>query len=296
MRETNQRPFSIRIFVPNGDPDGLCVVEKSNWTGAGVVFRRTNYKQVISRSECRNTGVYVLVGTSAESSLPTVYIGEGDPVKDRRDSHYSKKEFWDWAVFFVTKDESLNKAHVKHLESQLLEQAKAAKLCKLDNTKTSLPPSLSEAETADVESFLLDMLSIFPLLGLSIFETVETGRMPENLLFINAKGIRASGYEDAKGFVVRKGSRMVKEELPTIHNYMATLRKDLLEQGTVEDDGQSFVFTQDRVFGSPSTASGVLLGRTDNGRVTWKTKDGTTLKSLQIASAKSVGKEERSAS
>ena len=27
------RPFSIRIFLPGGDPDGLRVVEKSNWTG-----------------------------------------------------------------------------------------------------------------------------------------------------------------------------------------------------------------------------------------------------------------------
>lgn len=41
-----QRPFSIKIFVPDGDPDGLRIVEKSNWTGEGVVFNRTNYKAV----------------------------------------------------------------------------------------------------------------------------------------------------------------------------------------------------------------------------------------------------------
>ncbi|OED37901.1 hypothetical protein AB833_21730 [Chromatiales bacterium (ex Bugula neritina AB1)] len=36
---TNQnRPFSIRLFVPDGDPDGLRMVERSNWTGVGVVF------------------------------------------------------------------------------------------------------------------------------------------------------------------------------------------------------------------------------------------------------------------
>lgn len=32
----DQRPFSIKIFVPDGDPDGLRIVEKSNWTGEGV--------------------------------------------------------------------------------------------------------------------------------------------------------------------------------------------------------------------------------------------------------------------
>ena len=30
MPSFQQRPFSIRIFVPDGDPDGLRLVEKSN--------------------------------------------------------------------------------------------------------------------------------------------------------------------------------------------------------------------------------------------------------------------------
>lgn len=43
MPKLQQRPFSITIFVPDGDPDSLRFVEKSNWTGIGVVFNRTNY-------------------------------------------------------------------------------------------------------------------------------------------------------------------------------------------------------------------------------------------------------------
>jgi len=122
-----QRPYSIRVFVPDGYPDGLRLVERSNWTGVGVVFKRTGYKQAASRPEFDRTGIYVLVGSSEDSTLPMIYIGEGDPVKNRLNQHYSKKDFWDWAVFFVTKDSSLNKAHVKYLESRLLELAKAAK-------------------------------------------------------------------------------------------------------------------------------------------------------------------------
>src|SRR6478609_6934671 len=170
MPDTHQRPFFIRVLVPTGDPDGLRIVEKSNWPGVGVVFNRTNYKEVVSRNEFEKTGVYVLVGTSDDSVLPTIYVGEGDPVKDRLNQHYGKKDFWTWAVFFVSKDNSLNKAHVQHLESRLLQLAKAAKQCKIATTPGPLPPTLSEAETADVESYMLDMLSIFPLLGLGVFE------------------------------------------------------------------------------------------------------------------------------
>lgn len=285
MSKFQQRPFSIKLFVPDGDPDGLRVVEKSNWTGVGVVFNRTNYKEVAGRKEFARTGVYVLVGRSEESSLPTIYVGEGDPVKDRLSQHYARKDFWDWAVFFVSKDNSLNKAHVQHLEARLVTLAKIAKQANLDNNNEPLPPTLSDAETADMESFLLDMLSIFPLLGLGVFQKTEAVKVPAELLFIESKGIKASGYEDAQGFVVVKGSQLVKAEAPTIHQYMSTLRHDLLTKGVTVESGPSYVFTQDRAFGSPSTAAGVVLGRTANGRIEWKNKDGVTLKQLQALAA-----------
>ena len=286
MPDFHGRPFSIRIFVPDGDPDGLRLVEKSNWTGIGVVFNRTGYKQVVSRPEFDRTGIYVLVGFSEESVLPTLYIGEGDPVKNRLNNHYSNKEFWDWGVFFVTKDSSLNKAHVKYLESRLLELAKAAKQCRLDNTQTSIPPSLSEAELADVESFLKDMLNIFPLLGLGVFEkTITKKSSRKDQLYIKAKGIEATGYEDPKGFVVIKDSGMVKSETNSIHKGMSNLRTELQRQQVVVESNGELVFAEDYVFSSPSTAAGVVQGRAANGREDWKTNAGVTLKELQVASA-----------
>ena len=282
MPDFHGRPFSIRIFVPDGDPDGLRLVERSNWTGIGVVFNRTGYKQVVSRPEFDRTGIYVLVGFSEESVLPTLYIGEGDPVKNRLNNHYSNKEFWDWGVFFVTKDSSLNKAHVKHLESRLLELAKSAKQCRLDNTQTSLPPSLSEAELADVESFLLDMLNIFPLLGLGVFEkTITRKTSKRDQLYIKAKGIEATGYEDPKGFVVMKDSAMVKSETNSIHKWVSNLRAELLRQQVVIESKGELVFAEDYVFSSPSSAAAVVQGRAANGREDWKTLKGQTLKEIQ---------------
>ena len=39
-------PFSLRIFVANGDPDGLRIVDKSNWIGKALVFPRALLPQV----------------------------------------------------------------------------------------------------------------------------------------------------------------------------------------------------------------------------------------------------------
>jgi hypothetical protein len=145
-------------------------------------------------------------------------------------------------------------------------------------------PTLSEAELALADSFLQDVLSVFPLLGLGVFEmTITIAKPPSDLLTIDSKGIKATGYEDAKGFIVVKGSQLVKVETNTIHQYMSTLRKDLLIQGVIVDGGQSYAFAQDQVFGSPSTAAGVILGRTANGRIEWKNAQGKTLKQQQAS-------------
>lgn len=57
-----QTPFSLRIFVADGDPDGLRIVEKSNWIGKALVFPRALLPQVKARSELAQTGVYLLLG------------------------------------------------------------------------------------------------------------------------------------------------------------------------------------------------------------------------------------------
>ena len=47
--------FSARIFVPDGDPEGLRVIEKSNWTGQGIVFPRSLFAEVRHREDASQT-------------------------------------------------------------------------------------------------------------------------------------------------------------------------------------------------------------------------------------------------
>ena len=54
-------------------------------------------------------------------------------------------------------------------------------------------------------------------------------------------------------------------------------------------DGDGLKLAQDYSFDSPSTASGVLLGRTSNGRVDWKDNEGRTLKEIQTAAVEEPG-------
>jgi len=282
---TDRQPYSIKVFLPGGDPDGLRIIEKSNWSGSGLVVPRALFGEAKERKELARTGVYVLVGPPEESGLARVYIGEGDPIRPRLEQHVVRKDFWTSCVTFTSKDENLNKAHVQYLEARLIALATDAKRCVLDNGNAPQLPSLSEADAADAEGFLSEMMLCFPVLGIGIFSKAAREQQRGAELFLKAKGVEARGAEAAQGFVVRSGSRAVKSEVPSCLAYLKQLRSVLVANGVLKPSGEGFVFSQDYLFASPSTASGVVLGRSSNGRMDWKTKNGKTLKAIQEAEA-----------
>jgi hypothetical protein len=95
-------PYTIRIFVPDGDPEGLRIIDRMNWTGLGIVFSREDWPKIKSRHDLGKPGVYILIGYVADDDLATLYIGQGDVVRARIDSHFVNKEFWSRAVVFVS--------------------------------------------------------------------------------------------------------------------------------------------------------------------------------------------------
>ena len=294
MNHSQPRPTSIRIFLADGVPEGLKIVEKSNWTGRAVVVSRTQLNRALARDELTQPGVYVLTGPAVDGA-PMLYVGEADVLGERLKQHVAKKEFWTRAVAFTSTNEGLNKAHVRYLESRLLSLAKAANQWELDNSNRPMPPPLSEADRADAEWFLSEMLVIFPVLGIDAFEAAaeqtlslatDDGTVTE--LYLQERGAEARGREVPEGFVVLKGSRARTSEVDSIHDYMRDLRQQLQERGVLVPEGEQMVFTQDFRFSSPSTAAGVLVGGSANGRRAWKDSQGRILKILQQARSVTV--------
>ncbi len=280
------RGFSVRIFMPSGNPDGLRIIEKSNWIGQGLFFPQVLLSEVRRREELKRAGVYVLWGPGESGQLPRIYVGEGDPIESRLTQHAYQKDFWTHAVVFTSKDQNLNKAHVKYLEARLVQLAAEAKRAELDNTNIPQLPALSEADKADAEAFLQDMLLCLPILGINVFEKAQAHSDKSCDLILSAKGIEARGQYTPEGFLVCAGSQAVKEEVPSIHYFLKELRRVLLEKRVFVDDGTCYRLTQDYIFSSPSTAAGVLLGRPANGLLEWKDKNGRTLKEVQKAEFK----------
>ena len=90
-------PFTIRIFVPDGDPEGVRLIDRMNWTGLGVVFRRESWANTSKRAEFARAGVYFLAGHPEENDTCfTLYIGQADGLRTRIGQQLKAKDFWHW--------------------------------------------------------------------------------------------------------------------------------------------------------------------------------------------------------
>jgi len=283
------KPTSISIFLADGIPDGVRIIEKFNWTGRAVVASRSQLASALQRDEFSRPGVYVLLGPR-DSGSRRIYIGEADVLRDRLKQHGGQKDFWTQLIAFTSSDENLNKAHVRYLEARLVKLAKKANQWQVENGNEPAMPALAERERAHAEWFLGEMLVIYPILGVDAFEDAAAEPTQEDRpeFHISERGARGKGREANEGFVVYAGATARIEETPSIHAYMKDLRKELKSRGVLVQDGEAFRLTQDYRFDSPSSAAGVLIGGSANGRITWKTADGRTLKAVQEAREKNA--------
>ena len=285
---TPNQPKTIKIFLIDGEPDGLRTVELSNWVGQAIVIPRNKLKEVKNRPECNKPAVYFLIGKETEEALlPTVYIGEAENMWNRLFNHDNNKDFWQIAIAFVSKDNNLTKAHVKYLESRCLTLANKAKRYDLQNGVDSSLPSLSESDVADVEEFLSHLQLLLSALGYPILQEVVSKEQKDSsdpLFVCKGKEANATGRMTNDGFVVYKGSKATSDFTKDVVDRNTRLIEKLIATGYVEKSPDGFyVFVKDYMFNSPSAASDIIIGNSTSGWEKWKTDGGKTLKEVYRA-------------
>lgn len=280
---------TIKIFLVDGDPNGRMTCELSNWTGKALKIPRKKIKDSIDRPELENTGVYILFGRSDKSeSKDKAYIGEAEGIYKRLMQHLSAKDFWNEAIVLVSKDENLNKAHIKYLESRLYEIALRVNRYSLDNGNIPPRPNISESDQAEMEEFIENIKLLINSLGFKIFEELRqvTQTMEEQLTTIfhieAARGAKARGQSTNEGFVVLKDSEVASSITNSFPKNWITLREGLINEGVIERANGKLIFSKDYLFTSPSAAAAIVMGRSANGLTEWKLSDGRILKAVEL--------------
>jgi hypothetical protein len=276
---------TIKLFLIDGEPSGRMTCELSNWTGKAYKVPRIKIKDCTDRQDLINPGVYLLFGKN-ETGKDLVYIGEAESVLKRLIQHLIQKDFWTEAIVFISKDENLNKAHIKYLENRLFELAKTVNRYQIENTSIPTQSSIAESDRAEMEEFIENIKILTNTLGHKVFEEKReiksAQQQAKETFYIKAtRGADALGEPTADGFVVFKGSKVADSTVPSLtHNFMR-LRDELIETGIIKKENGVLEFSEDHVFSSPSTAAVMVMGRNANGLTEWKLKDGTTLRDFE---------------
>ena len=226
-------------------------------------------------SELNQPGVYFLIGEKDEIGKPTVYIGESEVLSTCLNEHNKMKEFWNLAICFVSEKNNLNKAHIKYLENYACEQAKHVNKCTLENNNTPTKPQLSNQDRDFTLRFFDELKIIITTLGYPIFEQTKLNK--KNLYYSKGKDADAVGEYSEEGFTGNKGSKSNVKEVTSIPQNISILRTNLLGKSILKDENGSYIFQENFTFSSPSTVASVVLGRSANGWIEWKDKDGKTL-------------------
>lgn len=273
---------TIQMCIFDGNPNGRIMCELSNWNGRVYKISRNDLGEFAHRSDSEYTGVYFLFGRDEENN-DTVYIGEAERMLVRLKQHLKDRDYWNDCVVVISKDNILNKAHVKYLENKFYNLASDSKRASIVNSTVPTCSSISEFDEAMLEEFIENSKLLVNTLGYKVFEKVDTSVVDNELelMYIRAaRGANAKGFLVSDGFLVVKDSRIAFDTTVSMPDTLVKFRSRLIEKGIVSTN---YVFQNDYIFTSPSLAASVVMGRSANGRTEWKTIDGRCIKDIEEA-------------
>lgn len=277
---------TIQMYIFDGDPNGRIMCELSNWNGRVYKISRNQIQKFCEREDADNTGVYFLIGKD-DNNNDTVYVGEAEKMSVRIKQHLKDDEYWNDCIAVISKDNLLNKAHVKYLENKFYNLAQQSGRVTVINNNIPTCSSISEYDEAMLIEFINNAKLLVNVLGYKIFDSIQESLVKQNKnknssndeYFIRAtRGANAKGSIVSDGFVVFAGSEIATSEAPSIADSLKKLRTNLINKEIIDGN---FRFVKDHVFSSPSLAAAVVLGRNANGRTEWKNKNGKSIKDFE---------------
>ncbi|MCP9229884.1 GIY-YIG nuclease family protein [Mesorhizobium sp. LMG 17147] len=305
------------MFLVDGSPSGIVTAEIMNWTGHALLAPRSEIGRIRKRPESQKTGIYFLLGEVATSSEKrSVYIGESDDVGRRIEQHAASKEedFFERFCIFTSKDANLTKAHARYLENRLSSISGESGRSILLNSNTPPSGSLPESDIADMEFFISQIELVLPVLGYDFLKGRPSAIVAKPTLedfLVDNSGIKNSGANTANDitqlrlvdpktgvdatalmsggeYLVLRDSYARANAMDSLARHLSgynALRNSLIGDGSLVPHPSRrdiLIFTRDVAFRSPSAASAIILGRSDNGRFSWKIGDtGETLAQYQ---------------
>ncbi|WP_160717530.1 GIY-YIG nuclease family protein [Chitinophaga solisilvae] len=289
---------NVKIHLKDGSATGFRVVEIVNYTIQAIACSRLRLSQEQDDfTQIRKPGIYFLFGQGELTNKQKAYIGEAENIRMRLRDHLTNRDFWNEAIFFISKDEHLTKAHVKYLESRLIQMARNAGRYELENVNQSQGAVLPVADKDSMEEFLGLIKLLLGVMGHLLLDEPQHLTMPSrnqlertlaNMnesadnrpLSMLVAGLSAYALQTDEGILVRKGSQAALNTGSLSPGYKK-LRDSLITTEVLKPEDGKYVFSEDIIFRSPSAAAAIIAGYNSNGLQSWRDSAGRTLSEIE---------------
>lgn len=174
----NSKGKSINLFLMDGTASGRIKCTLANWTGVAYKIPRTELDKCKERDDLKQSGVYLLFGTSDQTGENVVYIGQagarknGEGVLLRLQEHKRNqdKDYWTEAIIFTTSNNSFGPTEISYLENRFCNLATDAKRYIVKNGNDPTPGNITEEKESELEEFIDYSKIVIGTFGHKVFE------------------------------------------------------------------------------------------------------------------------------
>jgi hypothetical protein len=286
------RSRSIKIYLLNGDPEGIRSAQIVQSTTLAVAFRKLQLSEVKNKfDELSKAGVYLLLGYD-EASFPIAYVGQSEGLAERLRFHSNKedKNFWTDTIILSSIDENLTVSHARYVEARLIADAqKNVRWNLVNNQRGSEEGKLPLPERDSMEQFIEDSKTLVGALGCDLFKTIapdkneSSGGGASIHFFYKGQDFDAQlRISPSQELILQKDSKLKLNTAISVPEGVVALRTKLLDKAVLLKNKDYLILTSDYVFKSVSAAASMVSGSSVNGRTAWKTLDGKTFSNWEM--------------
>lgn len=283
---------SVNLFLMDGDAHGRIKCLLANWTGVAYKIPRSDIELCRNREDLTRNGVYFLLGKSDLTGDRVVYIGQAGTRKTgtgilgrlREHNRDISKDYWSEAIVFTTSNNSFGPTEISYLENRFCYMAIRADRYDVKNAKAPSPGNITEEKESELEAFIESAYIVMGVLGHDVFKPYIRPILPDTtvepmidnpMMYLQSSGVRASGISVDDGFIVLKGSTVATVPAfgcPDVFHKMRAEHSDKIMDS---------ILTEDILCLSSTAASGFVMFDITDGRSSWTTDNGMTLRDLE---------------
>lgn len=271
---------TVMFYFPNkNNPNSLRIVQDPTSQIRGIYFTKSQLKKVAELPHSNHHAVYFLFSND-ESSL---YVGKSINGIGRLRDHLREKDFWQFAILFVTDNNSFDMLSIDYLEHHFIHAFSNTQYSLENKDLRVAKPNVTIFNEATLESFAEHIQFLLEAIGISFnapdasSEDIEQGD-----LFHAKEPFEATILLIDGKFVLRAGSIIKMPAEKTLewmdegafHRKYHVKFEQLIEtEKALRIDETTAKLLEDIEFSKPSMPAELCSGSAQNGWMFWKGLD-----------------------